>query len=245
MELKRFTNTRGVIVYGGEASNDYGMVVAEAPAFVRSRRKQTIFNVPGRNGAVIYQEDAWEDVPKSYKVWVSETQDKTLPEQVDAIEAWLNSLTGYQRLEDSFEPDIFRLAYYPGGDGFTNKLMQAGEATLNFTCRAEKFYKAAETPLDITGGGILSNETRFSARPLIHIEGIGSVSVLIKDKTITAAVTDYINIDCETMNAYRLPAENMNNKISGEFPRIQPGDNVVTITGSVTKVTITPRYYTI
>ena len=63
--FNEFTNRRGLIVYGGEASSDYGMVVAEAPSFERPTRKQSVYTVPGRNGAVVFQQAAWDDVSRS------------------------------------------------------------------------------------------------------------------------------------------------------------------------------------
>lgn len=243
--FNEFTNRRGLIVYGGEASSDYGMVVAEAPSFERPTRKQSVYTVPGRNGAVVFQQDAWEDVVRSYQVWLAENGDESLTELVDAFEAWLNSQKGYQRLEDSFEPDVFRLAYYSGGIGVSNHLTQYGEATLSFTCRPERFYKSGEQPVTVVNGDKINNPTRFAAKPLIHIEGSGTVTITCGGKTMNASVTDYINIDCEQMNAYRLPAENKNSQISGSFPVIEPGINTVGITGTVSLCTITPRYFTI
>lgn len=238
------TNTQGVIVYGGESSSDYGMVVAEAPAYERPKRKETIYTVPGRNGVILFQEDAWEDVPRNYKVWLAEDGNDTLVEKVDAFESWLNTQTGYTRLEDNFEPDIFRMAYYSGGDGFSNNLTQYGEATLNFTCRPERFLKSGEIPIAVTNGTVIANPTKFVSKPLIHIEASNkTIKVTINGKTITATVADYINIDCERMDAYRLAAENRNSMISGAFPTIAPGNNTVTITGTASLITITPRYF--
>lgn len=238
------TNKRGLIVYGGESSSDYGMVVSEAPAYERPNRKQTIYTVPGRNGAVVFQDDAWEDVVRSYNVWIAEGV-QPLSVKVSAFEAMLNSMKGWQRLEDSFEPDVFRLAYYSGGNDFSNKMTQYGEATINFTCRPERFLKTGEQEVTVINNQKIVNQTRFTAKPLIHIEGSGTVTVAIGGNTISASVTDYINIDCETMNAYRLAAENKNSDISGSFPKIIPGENTVGITGTTTKVTIVPRYFTI
>ena len=238
------TNKRGLIVYGGESSSDYGMVVSEAPAYERPNRKQTIYTVPGRNGAVVFQDDAWEDVVRSYNVWIAEGV-QPLSVKVSAFEAMLNSMKGWQRLEDSFEPDVFRLAYYSGGNDFSNKMTQYGEATINFTCRPERFLKTGEQEVTVINNQKIVNQTRFTAKPLIHIEGSGTVTVAIGGNTISASVTDYINIDCETMNAYRLEAENKNSDISGSFPKIIPGENTVGITGTTTKVTIVPRYFTI
>lgn len=247
-------NTQGVITYDGVASTDYGIVVSEAPVFERPNRKQTIIQVPGRNGSVIFPEDAWEDVVRSYNVWLSEnvTEDSGgdksgyLVEYVDAYEAFLNSKKGYVRLEDSFEPDIYRLAYYSGGDAFSNEMTQYGRASLRFTCRPERFLKSGETPVSVTNGATLTNPTRFASKPIIHIEASNqTISVSIGGKTITAEVADYINIDCERMNAYRLPVENKNDKISGSFPTIPSGSNTIGITGTYTKVEITPNYFTI
>ena len=239
------TNKRGLIVYGGESSADFGMVISEPPAFERGARKQTVYKIPGRNGSIVIQQDAWDDVTRTYRVWLDQDPALDLVDQINALEAWLNSSTGYQRLEDNFEPETFRLAYYSGGDNVTNELMQAGTATLRFTCRPERFYKTGEQEIEVVNGSKIYNETRYTSKPLIHLEGNGSASLAIGDKTITATITDYINIDCESMNAYRLPTENKNASIGGTFPTIAPGANAIAITGTITKATIVPRFFTI
>ena len=247
-------NKQGLIVFGGERSDNYGMVVSEAPSFERARRKQTIISVPGRTGDVVFQEDAWEDVPRPYNVFIAEDLQEdsggnisgTLAERVDNFEAMLNSKTGYQRLEDNFEPDVYRRAYYSGGDGFTNELLAVGRATINFTCDARRFLKSGETPIQVSNGDSIINPTRFKSKPLIHIEASNkTIGITINGKTITAVVADYINIDCEKMNAYRLAAENKNADISGDFPTIASGSNAITITGTPTKVTIKPNWFII
>lgn len=238
------TDTRGFFNFNGESSADFGVVISEAPTFERAGRKSTAFDLPGRNGSIIYQQNAWNDVNRQYKVWIDTDRAVDLPAKVDAFTAWLNSVTGYQRLEDNFEPEIFRLAYYNGGNNVSNELMQYGETTISFTCRPERFYKSGEQVEELQSGQIY-NPTRFTAKPLIHLEGSGALQVVINGVNIVATVTDYINIDCERMNAYRLPAENMNDKVVGNFPTIAPGVNTVGLTGSITKATITPRYFTI
>ena len=239
------TNKQGLIVFGGEASSDFGMVVARAPSFERPERKATVYKVPGRNGAIVFQQDAWEDVTRSYEVWLADNGEKDLAEAVDAFEAWLNSLTGYQRLEDNFEPEVFRLAYFNGGVNISNEMMQAGKATLSFTCRPERFYKSGENAIAVTNGSKIYNPTRFTSKPLIHIVAIGDVTVSIGGNTLSVNVADYMNIDCETMNVYRQPSENRNNLASGSFPVIPSGVQTVGITGNVSSVTVVPRWFTI
>lgn len=241
------TNKQGLIVYDGVSSTDYGIVVSEAPSFDKPQRKSSVFNVPGRNGSVLFQEDAYNDVTRSYKVFLTDNARNNLNEVVNRFTDWLYSVRGYQRLEDSFEPDIFRLAYFSGGQNFSNEMMQAGETTLQFTCRPERFFKSGETEITVSNGDKLVNATNYTAKPLIYIEvpAEETVTVSIGGKSIVANVDDYIYIDSERMNAYRTAAENMNSEVSGTFPTIAPGENGIGITGTVTKVTIIPRYFTI
>ena len=245
--FNEFTNRQGLIVFGGEASADYGMVVSEAPTFEKPTRKNTVYQVPGRNGAIVFQQDAWNDVTRKYKVWIAEDENEDLATKANAVLGWLYSKTGYQRLEDNFEPDVFRLAYYNGGQSVSNELTQYGETTLTFTCRPERFYKIGEDAISVTNGDKINNFTRYTSKPLIHIEvaSATTITVTANGKTISAAVTDYINIDCETMNAYRLTSENKNGDISGDFPTLAPGTNTIGITGTLTSCTITPRFFTI
>lgn len=244
------TNKHGLIVYGGESSADYGMVVAEAPAYERPNRKQTIYTVPGRNGAVIFQDDAWEDVTRSYTLWAAYDEDDTLEEKITAFEAMLNSKKGYQRLEDNFEPEFYRLAYYSGGDGFTNNMTAYGQATINFTCRPERFYKNASIPTEYSNGSKIFNNTRYTAKPLIYVEGTGTIDIAIGGNTISVTMDadQLITIDCEAMNVYKDwlgVITNKNNAASGSFPQILPGSNTIGVTGSATLVRITPRLFTI
>lgn len=246
------TNRQGLIVWGGEASTDYGIVVGDAPAFDKPVRRETVFNVPGRNGSVLFTDGSFEDVVRSYSVWLAEdiTEESgvysgALDERIAAFTAWLYSKKGYQRLEDSFDPEFFRLAYYTGGEEIANHLMQYGDTTISFVCRPERFYKNAESAVEVSNGSTMTNPTKFDSKPLIHIEGSGNVSISISGVTMSATISDYINIDCDRMDAYRLPTENKNGTISGSFPVLKSGSNSIALTGTITKATIVPRYFTI
>lgn len=239
------TNRQGLIVYSGGASTNYGIVVREAPAYEKPKKRLQVFNVPGRNGSVIIEDKSFDDVPRNYEVWLSDNAELDLTSLVYKVGEWLFAPSGYQRLEDSFETNVFRLAYYSGGDEITNELTMYGKTTLKFTCRPERFYKEGEIEKEVSNGDFIFNETAYESKPLIHIEGTGAVSISISGVTMNATVTDYINIDCESMNAYRLASENKNDKISGSFPLIKPGKNAIATTGTISKVTIIPRFYTI
>lgn len=235
----------GVITFNNISSSSLGVEVETFPDYVAPQKEYEIVHIPGRNGDLLIDDGSYSDVPRTYKISVATGDLTSFVEKMNKVSEWLHSCVDYARLEDSYEPDFFRLAYYNEELNLENIYNQAGKGELRFICRPERFYKSGETAVQVTTGSTLTNMTQYISKPLIHIEGVGSVTFTIAGVTINATLVDYINIDCETMNAYRLKAENMNSKISGDFPVIKPGNNVVAMSGSITKATVVPRYYTI
>ena len=67
------TNKQGLIVWGGEQSTNYGIVVSSAPVFDRPVKRANVYNVQGRNGSVLFQDGSFDDVTRTYKVWIAYT----------------------------------------------------------------------------------------------------------------------------------------------------------------------------
>ena len=81
--------------------------------------------------------------------------------------------------------------------------------------------------------------------PLIKVMGTGSGTLTIQGQTMNITdLVDYVYIDSEQQDVYRLPSENRNSLASGVFPKLLPGDNSITISG-FTSVEIIPRFYTL
>ena len=96
----------------------------------------------------------------------------------DVYTGFMNALLsdpGYHRLEDSYHPDIYRMAALtkiekPG----LHQLNRDGAFTLSFDCRPQSFLKIGETPIEFTADGTVWNPTPFASRPLLRIWGTGS-----------------------------------------------------------------------
>lgn len=230
------------ITFGGDVIPAY---VASAPHIIRPVRKMTITPIPGTSREVIEMEDAWEVYDQPYSMFVG---DGTL----DSIQAALRDValklykTGWQTLLDDYEPGYFRLAYYQGPFDVENRKTKVGKFDISFRCRPERFLISGSSPISVESGTALTNPTSFNAKPLIHITGSGDGTLTIAGQTVTIEnMIDYLNIDCETMNVYRLTTENRNSLMTGDFPVLMPGDNNITFGGGIDTVTITPRYWVI
>lgn len=206
----------------------------------RPKRKLQAFSVPGRSGDIILMEDAYENYAQEYSINFSDDI-LSVAENADDLAKKL-FLDGYQKLEDSFEPDIFRWAYFEGPFDIENLMKIAGRAKIRFVCKPFRYLASGETEVTVTNGGTLTNPESFSSKPLIYVRGTSNGSISINGKTLTVTgMSDYLYLDCEDQNCYRQTAENRNNLVSGDYPYLKSGSNTVTFTG-FTQVKITPRW---
>ena len=230
------------ITFGGDL---VPALIASAPVMKRAQRKMTVVQVAGTNREVVEMEDAWESYDQPYTLFVGDGTEDSIQEALVAVAEVLYK-KGYQELIDDYEPDYFRLAYFQGPFDIDNKRTRVGKFDVSFRCRPERFLLQGKYPSEVASGGVLANPTKYMAKPLIHITGSGSGTLTIGNTTMSfTGIVDYLNIDCEKQDVYRLPTENRNSLMTGEFPMLPAGNSTVTFTGGISTVTITPRYYTI
>ena len=233
----------GVITFNGKSSADYRIRVAHPPGYAYPERDYTITHIPGRNGDIVQDNGCYLNVERTYDVSF-DAPNEDFATYANAVSAWLHSTTGYARLEDSYEPEYYRMAVYKESNIFENLYNQAGTATIVFECKPQRFLKTGETPVTVTSGGSLSNPTGFDAYPLIKVSGTSGV-LTVNGKQITLSSIDgYTMLDCELQDAYK-ETTNKNSTVSGTFPVLKPGSNTISWTGDISSVTMKPRWWTI
>ena len=234
-------NTR-TITFGGDVIPAY---IATDPKIIRPTRKMTVTQIAGSNREFVTMEDAWETYDQPYSLYVGDGTEDNIQETIQDVARILYK-DGWQKLEDDFETDTFRLAYYQGPFDVENRYTRLGRFDITFRCRPERFLNSGETPVTVASGGKINNPTAFKSKPLIKITGSGSGTLTVAGTTMSfTGITDYLYIDCDKMDVYRLASENKNNLMTGEFPVLQSGENLISYTGGITSAIITPRYFVI
>lgn len=236
----------GEIFWNGRSSTDLYVVVENAPDIPVPTRKIDVISVPGRNGDIIIAQDAFENVTQDYSIAIVGSKD-SLPTNARAVVEWLMQPSGYARLEDSFNPDVYRMAYFSSAKSFANGLNTHGRATIQFSCKPQRYLRIGERPILATSGMKLTNPSAYPAKPLIIIKGSGSATMTVGSFSFSvSSIGTEIDIDCETQNAY-YGSTNKNSELSvtnGKFPELKAGDTQISWTGSgVTSVTIIPRWW--
>lgn len=244
----------GVIIFNGRSSDDYGIFVEEPPNHAWPEKDYDVVHVPGRSGDLLFDNGSYKNVSREYKIAVG-SRTLLLHEQIDGIFSWLHSASGYARLEDSYEPEHFRLAAYRESGNLENILGHAGRATIKFDCKPQRFLKTGEQAVEFTRSqtGYLVNPTEFDALPLIKItKAAGSTGqgvINIGGCTISVGNNLYTSmyIDSEIQNAYT-GTTNLNSSVtlnSGYFPILGPGSNEISCSGGISKLEVTPRWWTL
>lgn len=224
------------------SSDDVNVIVERCPNVIIPSRKQEKISVQGRNGDLLIQQDAFDNVRQGYDIYIS-AETPRLPTIAHKVAEWL-CVKGYQRLEDSYWLDTFRLASFQGGIDIANTLNRFGRVTIEFDCKPQRYYKSGDFYISLSNGGKLINPSPFTAKPLIFLFGTGSGSLTINDKTISLTNTTNVTIDCDIMQVFR-NGVSANNLASGEFPDLPGGESTISWTGGIIGIQIKPRWWTI
>ena len=231
---------RDYFVFGSVNATDYGIYAANKNQFEGAGKRIKIIQIPGRNGTLSISDGTFENINITYETYIK----SQIEANIAGLRGALGSISGYARLTDSFEPDIFMKARYV--EPFTVKGSDRKSAAINisFDCDPRRFLKTGEKAKTYTSAVKLKNPTRYEALPLIRAYGIGTLTVSGTAVTITAA-NAYTDIDSETEEAYKGNSDCNNNIVldNGKFPSLKEGLNEISFTG-LSKIEIIPRWWT-
>lgn len=87
--------------------------------------------------------------------------------------------------------------------------------------------------------GTVTNPTPFEARPMLEVSGVGEITINGKSIQILESVSDF-QIDCEAMEA-----EDNSKIYCMDFPELSGGENEIAGDGSITALTVAPRWWTL
>lgn len=255
----------GVILFNGQSSKDYHIEVEQPPQYAYAEKAYDVISIPGRNGDLYIDTDSYKNVDRKYNISLGSVYPEYTRLMV-GLTQWLHSASGYARLEDSYEPEYYRMAVYKESGDFSNLFHQAGKGTITFTCKPQRFLKSGEKSYiynfsGIAGHNLLRNPTTYASRPLlkvtlsnpntggeVRIENSKGLCVLmIKDSSKTSSYTYYI--DCDMQDVYDADGNNCNHVLEivkdnyKEFPELTAGVNDIGVMGVITKLEVVPRWW--
>lgn len=237
----------GVIIFNGQSSKDYGIEVEYFPKYETPSRDYDVIHVPGRNGDIYIDKGSYSNVNRNYDIsFASLERDQYVP-MANRVSEWLHSPLDYARLEDSYEPEYYRLAVYYEETSMDNILNQGGRTTISFNCKPQRFLKSGDRPIIFTENGVLKNPTSFPSLPIITVSGDGSGEFSIGKYLISIEEIGLpITINSEIQDAYTNDINrNYDVVLYSGFPKLESGLNEISFSGGIKSLEVIPKWWTL
>lgn len=255
----------GTMIFNGISTVDAGVVIQTPPVYEFPTKRYDVIQIQGKNGDIIVDKNSFNNVNREYNLASVIKQNDSFISNVRVLVDWLSSVSGYARLEDSYEPDYFRLAMYRSGGQLPNFYDKATAMIVKFECKPQRFLKTGEIQEEFKRSTHaeasfhkIENPTGYLALPEITIyDGIASIEIRSgedvnnPDKTSIIEITDNtilekIVIDSDIQDVYTETAFiNNKSKITNSFPKLYPGTNWIKITylSNNSRVLLKPRWW--
>ena len=170
----------GTMTFNGISTLDAGVIIQTPPVYEFPTKRIDVIQVQGKNGDIVIDKNTYNNVNREYNLASVIGQDGSFIGNVRVLVDWLSSVSGYARLEDSYEPDYFRLAMYRSGGQLPNFYDKATAMIVKFECKPQRFLKSGEELIETMAPFMpitndiwfnIKNETKYIALPEITITG--------------------------------------------------------------------------
>lgn len=216
-------------IFNNKCSLDEGIIIEKMPPLPKPKKKVNKISVPGRNGDVYQDEDAYESM-------IIQIQCALIDEEKDVKELhkWLD---GEGKLVLSTNPNCFYYANIINKIDFTNIVNQIHEFPLEIELQPI-CYGLEEKSFTITENtNIVISESSQPIFPYIKVYGNGNITLTINNSSIILKdVEDYIELDCEEEEAFKNSINKNFFVECDEFPKFDLGENSIEFIGDVSKV---------
>ena len=173
--------------FGGINSADYGVWITGSGTFSSPERDVEYVSVPGRNGDLIIDNNRWNNIEVTYPANIQSDFDT----KIQAFRAAMGRKRGYQRLEDNYHLDEYRMASFTLGiQPETTPLNRGGEFDLVFNCKPQRFLKSGDIPLQFLPI-VPSASTLYTAYIPVNDDSVEFVVRCLESDTLTVTVKTY------------------------------------------------------
>lgn len=239
----------GNFKFGEHSTKDFDLVIQAPPTYNFPSRDVTVEHIPGRNGDLVIDNKCWQNTDRTYSIASIFRPGTNFIANSERLIKWLTSLHGYYRLEDSYDPDVYRLAEFKDSGSLTNYYDKATVLNVTFNCKPQRYLKNGEKPVKFSGSvAVLENPTGYESLPLITINNVYPEdnelllltvknddkvdSIITINKMVTAENPYDVIIDSEMQLVYSIQngdlsyTVNLNNT---EFPSIKGSKSIISI----------------
>ena len=228
-------------IWRGIDSRTKNIVVNDYPARMKPKTRTEDVIVPGRGGSMtmIQGDDVYDSLVLPFECTALPTAD------IEAISAWL---TGAGDLIFGNYPNRSMRARMDAQINFDKIIRGWGHRafTVPFVCQPGRYVQPAVADIVLTEPGFVTNPGTMLSQPRITVNATGDITLTVGTSIMLIAGPASmwtLVIDSELMDCFNSSMTVLRNeRMTGDFPTLQPGANAVNWAGAVSSVTIKPRW---
>ena len=225
------------IIWKGKSSKNIdGLIITDLPPIIKPKMKTNKIEIDGRDGDIV-EKVGYESYTKSVGIGLTRNFN---------IDEVIHYFTGEGELVLSDEPNKVYLASIYDSIEY-DRLLRMRKATIKFYVQPYKYLKYEDkVELDVTTHTSVEviNKGLEISKPIISLEGSGTVEIAVNNINIfkytfpndeTKVIIDSLEEEAYYEGIYK------NRNMLGEFPKLSVGSNVISWTGTLTKISIEPK----
>ena len=221
----------------GVRCTDYGIHVVQQPEIIRPPERVTFQSVSGRSGSLTTLEgpDVYDDFLLSVDCWVADTS------RLDEICKWLK---GNDKVTFANRQGGFYYAHIVNQIPFEQILRGHPHRRFIVTFRCQPFFYLTGVP-DITvtaSGAFVNNPGSIFSEPVLNVFLTGDAEITVGSSYFAiTGLTGEVTVDTPLMETYKT-FTSYNSRMSGEYPMLLVGQNIIAWTGGVAQIAIKPNW---
>ncbi|PRR84519.1 distal tail protein Dit [Clostridium vincentii] len=227
--------------FGGKNSfTDYGIIVSSRPSIPSPKRRVSYINIPGRNSNLIFDEGTYDDI--TIVLECTSKDRNNLMDKMDNIKAWLFE-AGESDLIFSFNPNKKYRAQVVNSIDFKTVFRCVLDFPIIFNCKPFKYLVENTLSTINQSATEVINSGNIESDPIISVYCLGDITLKINNEQIKLIdINGKVIINSEIQDCYDDEGNSLNEKMTGEFPKLKTGVNIIEWIGTVSKVEILPNW---
>lgn len=218
-------------IYREKNSRDMGISILKLPPRIKPERRGEIINVPGRDGFLFESDDAYNNKTLEIECTFIPPEGNT-QNQIDAmimdILVWLD---GNGKLIFSDYPGYYYEATIINSIPIERLFKRYRRFMVSF--EVQPFSKSlipSQIEKQTLEEEIFNVKTYYETSLKINLQATGNIEIHINDNIMHFNdIESPLVIDGELMNVTDELGVNMNNHMVGDFPKLKPGNNTISI----------------
>lgn len=223
-----------IIINGVNSLTKNGLAIKELPSISKPAIRTLTEAIDGRDGDIVTKL-GYSAYDKTMDIGLYGNYD------IDEIIAYFNqsgTITFSNETDKYYYFEILNQIDF-------EKLIKFRTANVVFHCQPFK-YEVGETPISLSSGDtIVKNKGNIYSKPIINIEGSGTISVSLNGNqifSIDMSDNSEITIDTSKLEAYDPNTSALLNRIvTGDYDdfKLESGNNTISLSGTITSANIT------